>query len=69
MLKIISLITGRKIIWLEDMDGETYRTLLKTTPFGNKAHVYWLTRTGFVNLNDDGTCTGLSSYIKKWKYA
>lgn len=69
MLQIIAWLLGRKILVLEDMDGCIYNTLERKTVFGNKAYVYWYTQIGSVNLEADGTCTGLSSsYIKKWTY-
>lgn len=68
ILKLISLLTGRKIVWLEDFEGETYRTIERETPFGKKAYVYWFTRIGDVKLNEDGTTSGSSLYVKKWKY-
>ena len=68
MLKIISLLTGRKIIYLQDFQGEIYRTIEKKTPFGKTAYVYWFTKTGQVILNENGTTSGRASYIEKWKY-
>jgi len=68
MLKLISLLTGRKIVWLEDFEGETYRTLERKTPFGKRAYVYWFTRVGDIILNEDGTTGGSAIFVKKWSY-
>lgn len=71
MIKLISLITGRKIVYLEDFEGKIYKTLQvkKMNPFTKEpyCYVYWLERVGFVNLHKDGSTSG-RSYIKKWTY-
>jgi len=70
ILRLISYLTGRKIVLLEDFEGQVYKTLeLKGRSFGKKrAHVYWFTGVGSVILNDDGTTSGSSSYIERWEY-
>lgn len=68
LIHIVSFLTGRKIVFLEDSYGEVYKTLEYKTPFGNKAYVYWLTKVGHVNLEPDGTTTGQSTYINRWIY-
>ena len=65
LLSYFGLIEG---IVLEDFQGEVYYTKSFDTPFGKKAHVSPVTKVGYVNLLEDGTCTGKSSYIKKWTY-
>lgn len=70
ILGIVSFFARKKIVVLEDFEGEFYFTLERVSPFGKKfAYVYWLSRLGFVVLNEDGTCsTNSSSFIKRWKY-
>ena len=70
ILKLMSIFTGRKIVWLEDFQGGIHRTIeAKGNPFNNRwCYVYPLTRVGHVVLNDDGTTSGKSSYIERWKY-
>ena len=67
-LELISFFTRRKIIYLQDFDGEVYKTIEnKKTLFGDKtAYVYPFTKTACVILNNDGTVS--NSYIKKWRY-
>lgn len=71
MLKLLSLITGRKIVLLLDHENQFYRTIesRKINPFTNNkfCYVYWFTKTGFVNMHEDGK-TSEFSYIKKWAY-
>lgn len=71
MLKLISLLTGRKIVLLLDHQDEFYRTIesKKNNPFTETkyCYVYWFTSTGLVNMHRDGKTTG-SPFIEKWIY-
>jgi len=68
LVRILHKLGLVKGIWLEDDFGEVYMTIKHKNPFGkNWAHVYWFTKIGHVWLMDDGTCTGRSGYIKRWK--
>lgn len=71
MLKLISILTGRKIVLLLDFENEVYRTLesgVKNPFTGTKyCYVYWFSKTGLVNLHEDGRTTGVN-YIVKWAY-
>ena len=71
MLKILSFITGRKIVYLLNKNGEVTKSIesKKENPFTNTkyCYYYWSTNEAFINLCSDGTTTG-SSYIIKWSY-
>ena len=55
------------MIALRDQWGEIYFTVKKKDPFGGCwAWIYPITKVGHVILNEDGSCSGKSSYIKKW---
>lgn len=66
MIRIWAFITGRKIVFLKDFEGEIYVSLARKTPFGYCAPIYWFTGTGCVTLEEDGTCG--NSYISNWKF-
>jgi len=69
ILNIISFLTGRNIVWLEDFEGELYRTLERKHPISGEkcAYAYWPNKIRLVILNDDGTVSG-GIYIEKWAY-
>jgi hypothetical protein len=71
MLKLLSLLTGRKIVLLLDHQNQFYRTIesKKINPFTKTkyCYVYWFTKIGMVNMHEDGKTTG-RSYIEKWAY-
>ena len=69
ILNIISFFTGRKIVWLEDMDGDLYRTIEKKHPISGEkcAYVYWFSETRLVILND-GVTVSNGVYIEIWAY-
>ena len=71
MLKLLSLITGRKIVLLLDHENQFYRTIesKKINPFTKTkyCYVHWFTKIGLVNMHEDGRTTG-RSYIQKWAY-
>ena len=68
ILELISFFTGKKIIYLQDFEGEIYKTLegKKNIFNNNPVYIYYLTKNGSVILNNDGTVS--NSYIKRWKY-
>jgi hypothetical protein len=69
LLKLISYLSGKRIVLLEDFQGQVYKTLETKSEFGKRtAYVYWFEKVGHLTLNDDGTCSG-RSYIERWKYA
>lgn len=60
--KLLSLITGRPIVALQDFDGEVVWRLAFKTPWG------WQAMRGLgstpVSLNPDGTCR--HNYTRRW---
>jgi hypothetical protein len=71
MLKLISLITGRKIVLLLDHEGQIRRTIELKRPnkfTGTKCcYVYWYSKIRLINLLKEGKISG-ASYIVKWAY-
>lgn len=68
MIKLLNYLGLVKGCYLEDMWGEQYTTAYRITPSGKRAApVYFFTGVGHVILNDDGSCSGQSTYISKWK--
>ena len=65
---IFALLTGATVICLEGYKGQTHKTTMRRNAFGkNEASVYWFPPVGHVICNNDGTCSGESSYISRWK--
>ena len=55
-------------IILEDCDGEVYYTFKEESPFNKSiAFIFPSTKVGHVVLNKDGTTSGSSIYIERWK--
>lgn len=67
MLRLLAFIFRWELVWLQDFQGKVYLTKTNNNPFGKYAHIYHFTKIGHVVLNDDETCSGESSYIKRWK--
>jgi hypothetical protein len=68
MLRILAFFRIIDLVWLEDHEGEVYLTIKRKSPFvGYWCRVYPISCVGHVILNDNGTCKGDSSYIKRWK--
>lgn len=55
-------------IHLLDRNGEVHPSWERRNPWGANAYVYPILRMGCVTLNEDKTCSGEASYIKKWEY-
>ena len=67
MLKTIwTFLTGGKVVWLQDYDGELTRTIAYKAGFG-KMQARRMMFTGKVTLNEDGTVSG-KSYVHYWSY-
>ena len=64
--KIWAFLTGGKIVWLQDRDGELTRTIAYKVGFG-KMQATRMRFTGKVTLNEDGTVSG-KSYVRYWSY-
>ncbi len=67
MLKTIwAFLTGGKVVWLKDYDGELTRTIAYKAGFG-KMHAKRVMFKGKVTLNEDGTVSG-KSFVRYWSY-
>ncbi len=67
MLKTIwAFLTGGKVVWLQDYDGELTRTIAYKAGFG-KMQARRMMFTGKVTLNEDGTVSG-KPYVHYWSY-
>ena len=67
MLRLLALLGIIEIVILLDKDGQEFWTYKRKRAIGGyQAFVYPFTRVGHVILNDDGTCSGRSCYIKSW---
>lgn len=63
--KLIAFLTGGKVVWLKDHDGELTRTIAYPAGFGTwSAHRMLGDK---VTLHPDGTVTG-KSYVKYWEF-
>ena len=70
ILRLISFVTGRRIVLLTDFEGTQYITIERKSYHLNttRCYVYWFTSVGDVILNEGGTTSGSSSYIENWEY-
>lgn len=69
-IRIASLFTKKIIVAIEDSQGESKFSLAYYDTFGKLVcPVFWLTKVGHCILQENGTVTGKSYYIKKWKFA
>lgn len=66
MFKLWAFLTGQKIVYLKDSDGDVTKTLAKNTPYGYVAKRYWPFNIRNVILLDGGKVEG-GSYVKEWK--
>ena len=67
MLKTIwAFLTGGKVVWLQDYDGELTRTIAYKAGFG-KMQARRMMFTGKVTLNEYGTVSG-KPYVDYWSY-
>jgi len=72
LIRIVALITGGKLVWLQNYDGRCHESIAYADAFGKTiAHRYWFTKIGHCILQDDGTVykNSEASYIKAWKFA
>lgn len=67
MFRLWAFLTGQKIVWLKDVDGELTKTFAKKTPFGYKAKRWWPFNIRAVLLNPDGTVSH-GAYVREWKF-
>lgn len=60
-------ITGGRLVWLEDHDGQITKTIAYETPFGSLiAERHWPFTIRTVKLLPDGNVIG--SYVERWTY-
>jgi hypothetical protein len=61
-------LTGGKLVWLRDMDGEVTLSIARRDPWGDlSAKRYWPSHIRTVRLLPDGKVDG--RYVKEWKDA
>ena len=61
-------LTGGKLVWLRDSDGECTLSIARTDPFGVMyAERWWPFRVRRVRLLPEGVVDG--GYVVEWKYA
>ena len=66
MLKLLAWLTGRKVVYLMDHDGEVNRRLAKETPFGLTTKRIKRNCVAGVLLLPDGNTRG-KGYVISWK--
>ncbi|TZF82204.1 hypothetical protein FW774_16065 [Pedobacter sp. BS3] len=67
--RFISLLTGRRCVYLIDFEGDRYISIIEKSTIGRTGcYVYWIARLFWVYLNEDGTCSDQSGYIIGWRY-
>ncbi len=65
--RIYAFLTNRKLVWLQDFDGEETLSMARKSRFsGFIAERYWPFGIRTVRLLGNGIVDG--SYVKKWKY-
>ena len=64
--RLWSFITGGKLVWLRDFDGELSLSIARIDPWGKMtAKRYWPYNIKTVELLPDGTVDG--AYVRFWK--
>ena len=65
--RIYAFLTRRKLVWLQDCDGEETLTIARKGRFGDTiAERFWPFGIRTVKLLDNGVANGL--FVEKWKY-
>ncbi len=68
LLRLDSLITKDRLVYLQDMDGEVALSIARVNGFGElTAQRYPYSNIRVAVLGEDGVVLN-SSYVKKWKY-
>jgi hypothetical protein len=62
--RLLSLLTGRPLVWLQDHDGEVHLRIAKRTPFGLSAR-RWSLGVYDCFLREDGSVLG-PCYVMRW---
>lgn len=65
MLKIIAWLTGGKVVWLQDFDGDTHKSIAYKAGFGTMKARRMLGVEAI--LHTDGTVSS-PSYVHRWEY-
>lgn len=66
MRKIIAWLTGGKVVWLQDFDGDTHKRIAYKSGFGTMKARRMLGVTAI--LHADGSVSS-PSYVHRWEYA
>lgn len=67
--RIWSILTGGRLVWLKDIDGEVTLAIARQSPFGGMfAERRWPFKIRTVELLDGGLIGG-DSYVEQWVYA
>lgn len=67
-IRLWAFMTGGRLVWLKDADGEIKLTIAYTDPWGElRAERYWPNRVRSVRLLPDGRVDG--AYVVAWKDA
>ncbi len=68
ILRLLHKLRLVELVWLKShTDDYWYLTIKRKHPDGKYwARVYPFTGTGYVILEEDGTCSGSSFFIKQW---
>lgn len=66
--RIWSILTGGRLVWLKDCDGQVTLAISRKSPFGGiVAERHWPFAIRTVELLDDGKADG--GYVAQWVYA
>lgn len=65
ILRLWAWLTGGRVVWLLDFDGETTRTIARPCGFGLMKASRMIGTN--VSLHKDGSVQG-ASYVKRWEY-
>lgn len=68
-IRLWAFLTGGKLVWLKDFDGETALSIARVDEFGEmRAERHWPFKIRTCVLLEDGVVAG-SHYVHFWKYA
>jgi hypothetical protein len=68
LMRLWAFLTGQKLVYLKDVDGELTLTVAKRTSFGYVAKRYWPFHVRDVILLDGGKVEN-GSYVHEWRDA
>ena len=68
IMQLWAMLSGGRLVWLRDHDGEVTLSISHTDPFGNTtAKRWWPYRIRVVKLMPDGAVCG--GYVEEWRPA